>query len=168
MTLTLRAAGRVLGTVGTWIIWAGGLYLATILLGGNGASFGGLLKLVVWSWTPYVVRGLIQSVYMWLTHDPIYNPGLSGLVIDHTPPPLGGGQRYVMPTHGQVALGTFLSRLDVFLLWQLALVAAGLTTVGKLSRKKAILATLIIWVSLVLLGMVPDLFPGTFSRFRFF
>jgi hypothetical protein len=168
MTLVLRAGGRVFGTIATWLVWAGGLYLAVIVLGQHGLSFGILLKLVLWSWAPYVVRGLIQIVYMWLSDDPIYNPGLSGLVIDHAPPPLGGGQRYVMPTHVQLALAALLSRLDVYLVWQLSLVLGGLGTASKLSRKQTALVTLVIWLVLVLLGIIPAVSPDTFSRLRLF
>ncbi len=32
------------------------------------------------------IRGVLQIVYMLVAHDPIFNPGLSSLVLDNAPP----------------------------------------------------------------------------------
>jgi hypothetical protein len=153
--------------LGSWIVWAGALYLALILLGQNGVGFGSVWTLVLWAWMPYVVRALLQSAYMTIVSRPVYNQGLSGLVVDRTPPP-PMTLHYVIPTTNDVALASLLERFDVYLLWQLALMVVGVTALSKLSRKKAMVLTCGLWIAFALISLIPSFFPRTFARFRYF
>ncbi len=167
ITMGIRAAGHVVSAGGAWLVWSGALYLALILLGQNGLGFGSVWTLVLWSWMPYAVRGVLQSIYMSVAHRPVYNEGLSGLVVDRTPPPMMTFN-YVIPTTNEKALASFLARLDVYLIWQLALMVIGAMALTRLSRRKAVAVVVGIWLVFALVAMIPQLFPGTFARFRYF
>jgi len=167
ITMAIRAAGRVLSAGGAWIVWSGALYLVLILLGRNGVTFGSVWTLVLWAWMPYAVRGVLQSIYMTVAHRPVYNQGLSGLVVDRTPPPMMTFN-YVIPTTNEQALATFLARLDVYLIWQLALMVIGAMALTRLSRRKAVAVVVGIWLVFAVISLIPQFFPATFARFRYF
>jgi hypothetical protein len=167
ITMAIRFGGRLVSTLGSWVLWAGALYLVTVLSGESGVGFGGMWKLVLWASIPYAIRSVAQSAYMLAIKTPIYNQALSGLVIDRTPPPLMTFH-YAIPTKQQLALASVFERLDIYLLWHLALIIVGLMVVAKLSRKKAVAITLGLWLVFALIGTVPHFFPRTFARFTYF
>jgi hypothetical protein len=168
LTVLVRIGGRLLQTTTAWVIWTAGLYLIGLLLGQREARFGATLKVVAWSWLPFVVRGLAQSVYMGLAQDPIYNPGLSGLIWDHTPPPPGGGYDYVMPTQSQRVWSALLAHLDVYRFWHLALIVDGLRRLEGHLLKKALVNTLIVALLCGALSLVPTIFETALRQFRLF
>jgi hypothetical protein len=165
ITVLMRIAGRLLNTLAAWIGWTGGLYLVG-LLNRREVRFSAILQIVAWSWLPFVVRGLAQSVYMGLTQDPIFNAGLSGLVFDDTPPPPGGGYPYVMPTTGQRLWSALLAHVDVYLFWHLASVVGGLQRVAGLRRGKAWRNASIVVLFLAGMVLLPNILD--LGRFRLF
>ena len=167
ITIAIRAGGRLLSQSVSWFAWSIALYLIVVLMGESEVSFGRVWKLLMWSSIPYVVRGVLQSGTMLLAKKPIYNQALSGLVVDHTPPPPMTFS-YVIPTKNELILASILERMDIYLLWHMALLVIGLTTLTGFSRKKALGVTLGIWLVFTLIGTIPHFFPGTFARFRYF
>jgi hypothetical protein len=167
ITMAIRAGGRSISQAVSWLAWSVVLYLIVVLLGESDVGFGSVWKLCMWSSMPYVVRGVLQSATMLLVRKPIYNQALSGLVVDHTPPPPMTFS-YVIPTKNELILASILERLDIYLLWYTALLVIGLTTFTGFSRKKALGVTVGIWLAFMLIGTIPDFFPGTFARFRYF
>jgi hypothetical protein len=152
-----RILGAIPGTIIAWLIWGVALYSASVFLG-RSSSFGQMLRLTIWAWTPYAVRGLVQTAYILMTNEQIVNPGLAGFVIDKRSPSL-------MPVGpGQLALASALGRVDVYLFWNLALFAVGLMAFTHLPRKKALLAVLVIWSILTLLGIIPAVLGGVFGQ----
>ena len=150
MTILIRMGERLAVLFGSWALWAVALYLICIFTGQRDATFGAMVKLTLWSWMPYIVRGLLQSGYMFLAHDPIFNPGLSGLVLDNTPPPMGQYDYVMIPRQTRL-LGTALSYVDIYLFWHVALVLTGLPIFTKLSRKQACFAVVgiaLVWTAL--------------------
>lgn len=152
----LSLVGALVGAPITWLAWGGALYLVSVFLG-RSSNFPQMFRLTVWTWIPYAVRGLVQTAAMLVTRRPIVNAGLSGLVIDKS------SAAMVMPSMGQLALASLLSRVDVYLIWNLALLTLGLMVFTNLPRKKALTATLAIWAILALLGAVPALVGGMFG-----
>ncbi len=146
----------VLGLLVGWLVWAGALYLVGMVAGGH-ASFGALFRMVVWTWIPYALRGFLQALYILLTGQLIAHPGLSGLV---------AGEQTVEkvltapPTAGQMVASAFLARIDLFLLWNLALLVVGTMVVTRLSARKATALVLGIWLLLTLVGLIPPLVSG--------
>jgi hypothetical protein len=152
---TLGAVGQVVG----WLVWAGALYLAGIVLGGR-STFGQMLRMVLWTWLPHALRGLLQTVYILASGELITNPGLSGLVQDSRPV---AEMIAAPPSLNQMLLVGFLSKVDLFLVWNLILLVIGMRAFTRLPRVKAILATLSVWTLLTALGLVPTLVGGLFA-----
>ena len=160
ITVVFPVAAGVVGLVVGWLVWSGGLYLVGMALGGR-STFGGMLRMVVWTWIPYVLRGLLQTVYILATGQVVANPGLSGLVQDSS---RVGEMTFASPGLGQMLLAGFLSRIDLFLVWNLALLVTGVMVVTRLPRRKAVLATLVVWLLLTALGLTPALIGGLFAQ----
>lgn len=152
----LSLVGALIGAPITWLAWGGALYLVSVFLG-RSSHFSQMFRLTIWTWIPYAVRGLVQTAAMLVTRRPIINAGLSGLVIDKSSAVIAA------PSAGQLALASVLSRVDVYLVWNLALLTLGLMVFTNLPRKKALTATLAIWAILASLGIVPALVGGMFG-----
>ncbi len=153
----LGVAGRALSTAITWALWGGALYLASVFLG-RSSTFKQMLRLTIWTWLPYGVRGVLQTVYILVSGQAITNPGLSGFVIDRS------AQSLVPAGPGQIALAAILSRVDLFLVWNLFLLITGLMVTTRLTRRKSVIAVLAIWVIFSLLGVIPALAGNLFSQ----
>ncbi|MDW8068350.1 MAG: YIP1 family protein [Anaerolineae bacterium] len=148
----------VLGLAVGWLAWAGALYLIGIVIGGP-ASFGDLFRMVVWAWIPYTLRGFLQTLYILLAGQTIAHPGLSGLVAS----PQGVKEMLTAPpTMGQMVVLALLSRIDLFLFWNLALLVVGTIVVTRLSPRKAAALVLGIWVLFTLMGLIPTLISSLF------
>ena len=154
------AVGGAVGLVVGWLVWAGALYLASMALGGRSA-FGQMFRTVVWAWLPYALRGLLQTIYILASGQLITNPGLSGMVQD---------TRSISeivaapPSMSQVVLVAFLSRVDLFLVWNLTLLVIGVTVTTHLPRRKAVLVTLGVWLLLAVVSLLPALVGGFFAQ----
>ena len=154
----IGVGAKVLGTIVTWLVWAGLLYLASTFLGQNRAGFGAFYGIVAWAWVPYVIRNAVQAIAMTVTGSAIYNQGLSGLVIDKTPPPITPiWQPPISPSMGDQVLAAFLARTDVYMIWNLVLLVLGVAALSHLSGRKALLGTLVIWILFTLLSLLPTL-----------
>jgi hypothetical protein len=127
---------------------------------GGRSTFGALFRMVVWTWWPYVLRGLLQTGYILGTGQLITNPGLSGFV---SRAPSVEEMMAAPPSLGQLALSAFLAQIDLFLLWRLALMVVGVVVVMQLRRRKAIAIVLGIWLLLTGLGLLPTVVGGLFS-----
>ncbi len=149
----LSLVSAVLGAPVAWLVWGGALYLASVFLG-RSSSFGQMFRLAVWTWLPYGIRSLVQTIYILVTGNTIVNAGLSGFVIDKS------AQSIIPPGPGQLALASILGRVDIYMLWHLVLVSVGLMAFTNLTRRKAWTAALAIWLVLALLGIVPAIFGG--------
>lgn len=149
----LKLGGAILGTFAAWLLWGGGLYLASVFLG-RSSNFGQMFRLAVWTWLPYGLRGLAQTIYILVTGEAIANAGFSGFVIDKS-------VTSMLPSGpGQLALASILSRVDVFMIWHVLLVSVALMAFTSLTRRKALTATLAIWIVFALVGIVPAIFGG--------
>jgi len=160
ITTVFPAVGSVVGLVVGWLVWGGALYLAGMALGGR-STFGHMFRMVVWTWLPYALRGLLQTVYILASGQIITNPGLSGLVQEARPI---SEMVITPPSLGQTILVAFLSRIDLFLVWNLILLVIGVTVVPRLSRRKAALVTLGVWLLLTALSLLPALIGGFFTQ----
>jgi hypothetical protein len=153
----LPAVQRIASVWAGWLLWAGGLSLLSAMTGGK-TSFRPLWPLVVWAWLPYALRGLLQSAFILATGTLIENPGLSGLVL---PDQTAAGILAAPPGAGLLALKSFLAQIDLFLFWNLALLAIGLAVASRLTRRKAALVVLGLWLVLTLIGLVPAVISGS-------
>jgi len=160
ITVVFPAITSVVGLVVGWLIWGGALHLTGMMLGGR-STFGQVFRMVMWAWIPYGLRGLLQAVYILASGQLIANPGLSGLVANDRPL----SEMVVSPPGpGQMILTAFLSRLDLFLVWNLILLVIGVNVTTHLSKRKAVLVTVGVWLLLTALSLVPTLVSGLFAR----
>ncbi len=155
-TMLIPGLLSIAGAWLSWLVWAGALHLMGTMLGGNN-SFGQMFRAVVWSWLPQTLRSLLQAVYVLLTSETIGNPGLSGLV---TRPAAAPGEIVPAPGAGELALQSFLSQIDLFQIWNFILLVIVVVATARLSRRKAFLITLIVWVLITLVRMLPALASG--------
>ncbi|MEA3375750.1 MAG: Yip1 family protein [Chloroflexota bacterium] len=160
ITVVFPAVAAAAGRVVSWLVWAGALYLAGMVLGGR-STFGQMFRMVVWIWIPHALRDLLQAIYIWLSGQPILNPGLSGLVrtgqsvTEMITAPPGLGQRI---------LSSVLSRVDLFLVWHLVLLVIGVGVTMRLARRKAVLVALGVWILLTGLSLIPVLVGAAFTQ----
>lgn len=115
-----------------WLLLAALLHFGSTLLGGRG-SMQSALNIVAWASLPFAVRDLLRIIFMLAAGHSIASPGLSGFA----------------PTVGFVSY--LLTRLDIFLLWQVILLVIGFALSDGLPRSKAVTGVLAI-VLLVLLA----------------
>lgn len=160
ITVVFPAIGGVIGRVVGWLAWAGALYLAGVAIGGR-STFAQMFRTVIWTWLPYALRGLLQTVYILASGQAIANPGLSGLVRESRPV---GEMVLAPPSPGQTLLVALLSRVDLFWIWNLILLVTGVTVVTRLPQRKAVLVTVGVWLLLTALSLVPALVGGLFAR----
>jgi hypothetical protein len=142
-----------------WLVWTGALHLVSTISGGSN-RFGQMWQVVVWSWLPFTLRGLLQAIFILASGEVITNPGLSGLV--------GNNSSVTQliatpPSAGELALRSFLGRIDLFLVWNLALLVIGVVAAARLSWKKAVLITLGVWLVFTLLGLAISVIPSLFA-----
>lgn len=154
----LPIGGRAVGTLVTWLVWAGLIALAGTFLGHNGAKFGGTFAMIAWARLPLTLRDFVQGITMALTNRAIYNQGLSGLVLDSTPAPISGNfQSYIPPAREGQVLAALLGRIDIYMVWSLILTGIGIWAFGHLPRRRAILVTLTIWAIATAVSLLPAL-----------
>jgi hypothetical protein len=115
-----------------WLLLAALLHFGSTLLGGRG-SMQSALNIVAWASLPFALRDILRIVYMLSAGHAINSPGLSGF----------------LSTPGFLA--QLLTRVDIFLIWQIVLLVIGLAITDSLPRGKAA-AGVIVVMSLVLLA----------------
>jgi len=160
IVVVFPAVGGVMGLAVGWLVWAGALYLAGTALGGR-STFGQMFRIVVWTWLPYALRGLLQTVYILISGQLIVNLGLSGFVQDNR---LVGEMVLAPPSPGQMVLAALLSKVDLFLIWNLILLVIGVIVTTRLPRRKAALVTVGMWVLLTAVSLLPALISGLFAQ----
>jgi hypothetical protein len=154
------AGASVVGRVIGWLILAGALYLAGTALGGR-STFGQMFCMVIWTWLPHAVRGLIQTIYILISGQLIVNQGLSGFVQNSS---AVEEMIYTPPSSGQIILTELLSRIDTYLIWYLVLLVIGVMVTTRLPRRKAVLVTLGVWGLLTAVSLLPTIIGGLFVQ----
>jgi hypothetical protein len=107
-----------------WLLVTGVLHLVLTLLGGRGDT-GSTLNIVAWSGLPYAVRDIVRTIFMLVARQLLTSPGFSGFI----PAGAAGGTAY---------LGQLLRLVDIYVIWNLALLVLGILASTKLSKIKAV------------------------------
>jgi len=155
-TIVMPAGIVLIGLWAGWLVWSAVLHFGSTLLGGN-SHFGQMWQIVVWTWFPFAVRGLLQTIFILASGKIISNPGLSGLIAR---PVTATNMVTMAQPPGQLALQALLSRIDLFLVWNLILIAIGVMVTAKFSGRKATLITLGAWTLFSLLAIGTAVVPG--------
>ena len=153
-TTTALQAAHALGALALrWALWTGALLAAVRFFAGGRLTWRDALAVTLWGWLPLILRGLVQLAFVMLARTPVYNPGLSGLAYEATPPPLTAF-RYVTPSAAQWAAAMLLRGGDLFALWQGLLTAWGFAAFTQTPVRKALALTAAVWAAALLLHLV--------------
>jgi hypothetical protein len=126
----------------TWALLGVLTNLFSLAFGGHNGT-GTAMNIAAWASIPLGVRNLMQIIYYLATGSAIQAPGLSGFA----PTPNTDSML--------ILLQQVLSRIDLYLVWQIGLVAVGIGVWGGLSWKKSIpAATLAVLVVLLLQSLL--------------
>ncbi|MCI0397334.1 MAG: YIP1 family protein [Chloroflexi bacterium] len=145
----LPAVVTLLGVYLGWLVLGGILHLGLTLVGGRGRSQQAL-NVVAWSLLPFALRDAVRIVAMWASGQPLAGLGLSGFAPTE-------------PGNLTIYLTALLALVDLYLLWHMVLLLAGVRAADNLSRFKAWGVVLIVVVGLLLLRALPALIAAQFS-----
>ncbi len=141
VTIVFPVVTGLIGLSLGWLFRAGALYLPSLAFGGQ-ARFGDIFRMSLWTSLPDSARLLVTTLGTFFTGRLL----TSGLAATVTPG--------ASPDVPSILLRTFLSQLDVYLIWGLALTAIGIAVTARLSGRKSILVTAIYWLLVFLTGFV--------------
>ncbi|MCA9974038.1 MAG: YIP1 family protein [Anaerolineales bacterium] len=145
----LPAVMAVLGVVLGWLVLGWVLHLLLTLFGGRGSSQQAL-NVVAWALLPAAIRDVVRIVAMWNSGQLLGSLGLSGFAPD------GEGTLAVL-------LVALLALVDLYLLWQIGLLALGARLAANVSRVKAWSAVLITMILILALRVAPALLAAQFG-----
>jgi hypothetical protein len=131
------ALTAILGVWIGWLLVGGLLHLLMTLQGGRGDT-SSAINLVAWASLPFVVRDILQILYLLFTRKLIASPGLSGFINPET-----GGLNLFM--------AELLALVDIYLLWRLLLLILGIKAATGLSIGKALTSAVISLLIVLLL-----------------
>jgi hypothetical protein len=136
-----------------WLLLAALLHFGSTLVGGRG-SMQSALNIVAWASLPFAVRDLLRMVFMLASGHAINSPGLSGF------------------SSSVGFISHLLTQTDIFLIWNVILLAIGFAITDGLTRGKAVTGVLVI-VLIVLfaqagLGALSSSFGGLAVQRPFF
>jgi len=137
----LPALGAVLSVIIVWFLIGWLMHLIQTLFGGRGTSRASL-DIAAWSGLPLLVRYVVQIIVMLTSDQMIAGAGLSGFA------PAGEGL-------GNALLAGILSHIDIYLIWQIVLLAIGLRLSSQLPRAKGWLTVLLTVIIMLALRALP-------------
>jgi hypothetical protein len=154
-TVVVPSVTTLIGLFIGCLLWTGALHLLSVMVGGD-SQFGSMWRTVVWSSLPLILRNILQIGFVLVTGTVIANQGLSGLITQ---------ERSVSeliaapPGAGFLALQTLLAQIDIFNIWNIALLVVAVMVTARVSTRKAILITLSIWALFLLARMALAIVP---------
>jgi hypothetical protein len=148
-TYLLPAVMTILGVYIAWLILGWILHLLLTMLGGRGSSQQAL-NVVAWATLPYAIREVLRTLAMWNGGQLLTTLGLSGFA------PTGDGTMALLVL-------TLLTLVDIYLFWQIGLMALGARLIANISRLKTWVAVLFAMIILLVLRIAPALLAAQFS-----
>lgn len=132
-----------------WFLFGGVLYLLMTFIGSRQPQVA-YQNLVAWAASPFILRYLIQIIYVLSKRQLIEAPGLSGFIT--------AGQ-----SGGLDLLRTILELMDIYTIGFAALILIGVPIVSGLKTKKTLWVTAVGLVIFAILVIVPAFFASRFS-----
>jgi len=114
----------------SWLIVGGLLNLSMALFGARGGG-AAIMNLAAWSFIPFGVRDVVQTIALIATQRPIQGAGLAGFA------PADGG---ILSAIIVIALGL----IDLYVIWHVILLRVGVGATGGLSSGRAWASTLLV------------------------
>ena len=124
--------------IGVWIDWflLGAILHLALTLNGIRSSNASTMNLAAWASLPLALREIVRILGILITHSVIKSPGLSGFA--------GGG-----------FAAALLARIDLYFLWQSALILLGALQISSVARTKTWAVTLITILIVTVLLSIP-------------
>ncbi len=145
------AINAILGTLLGWLIAAAILYFGG-LIAGEDVTFGQVFAITPWLWLPFALQGFVQAAWVGLTGALITAPGLSGLVATGDPSEDARNLSFAL-----------LSHIDLFSLWHVVLVYAGLRGLTRMRAGKAMWLTAVYTMLSLAVRLIPVLVGRAFA-----
>lgn len=149
--LLVGVGAAIVFTAIGWAVNGLAIHGLVTLLGSQTSRPGGMMAVASWAWLPFWVKLLVQSVFVARSGELPRHEGLAFLVTN--------GNRILDSLD---PLYVFLGRFD---LWQVAnwvLLIIGVSALSGLSRSKAALVVLPLWLVFALVGLVPIFLSSMF------
>ncbi|MBC7236795.1 MAG: YIP1 family protein [Chloroflexi bacterium] len=140
--LTALGGGALLAFIG-WAVRGAVIHFSSMALGGT-SSWPGTFAMTVWTSFPFMVRNIVQTVYVAVAGELIEHQGLSAFVASGD-----------WLQNSRDITYNLLSRIDPFTLWFLVVSTAGVAAATKVSKGKAALLVIVLWVVGLGLGVIP-------------
>lgn len=140
--LSAMGAGLAFAGLG-WVLRGAVMHFSSMAAGGT-STFGPTFAVGVWSMLPFFVRDLLQIAYVLFRKQVIEHAGLAFLVAS------GDWMK-----DSRNLLYGLLSNVDLFALWHVILLAIGLAVATRLTRGKAFVMAMVIWVAFLGLKLIP-------------
>lgn len=133
MILLQGAVALVIGLLLAWVLGTLIIYLSSSI-GGSNIKPIVIWSAIVWSWAPFVIRNLFQSVWVTVTGNYLYirNPGLAFFV--------SSGDSLVDRTDPLVVAA---AQIDIFSLWHLVLIFILLRAIPRMGTGSSFFVTLL-------------------------
>jgi hypothetical protein len=147
--LTTLGIGLSLAVLG-WIVRGAVVHFSSMAMGGA-STWPATFAVMVWAQFPFAVRNLLQAGYVRWSGVLIEHQGISFLVAEND-----------WLANSRSLVYSALSQIDPFVLWHLALLTIGIAVATRLTRGKAAVLAVIVWVFLLGLGLVPTLVGRSF------
>lgn len=148
-TYLLPAVMAVIGVYLGWLVLGWVLHLLLTLFGGRGSSQQAL-NVTAWALLPVAIRDVIRIAAMWNDGQILTSLGLSGFA------PAGEGTVAIL-------MVVLLALVDLYLFWQIGLLALGARLVATVSRVKAWSAVALTMLLMLALRVAPALLAAQFS-----
>ncbi len=134
-------AGALVSGLLLWSMTAALLHLFSTLQGGRG-TLTRALNLVAWASIPTMLHLLVQILYVSASSKLIAEPGLAGFA--------------VQPPEGSVVVHALLGRIDLYLLWHIALLLVGVKIFTNIKTRKAITAVMVTLIIVLAVRILPE------------
>ncbi len=125
----------LLTAIGALLLWVG----FNFILGGT-ATFQGMFTVMMFAWLPAIIRSVLSTLMLFLG-DP------EGFNIND---PVGTNPGFYMAADSSPFLKTFLSSIDIFTIWTLALMAIGGAILARVKIRSGVVMVFTAWLLFVL------------------
>lgn len=144
ISLIIGTILNILGLIAGLLILSFFFYLFSSLFGAKG-KFKQTFSFVLYCYTPFILKNILQAIYIGITHQ-IPAPGLSSLV-----------------SQNKLILSGLFSSIDIFVLWNLLLLFLGLVIIFNVSKLKSGLIILIYFLIVIGFNILNIFFLSNFK-----
>jgi hypothetical protein len=150
--LSAVGAGTLFMALG-WVFRAAVVHFISMAIGGV-SNWGSAFAITVWSALPFLVRNIVQAVYIVTSKQLIEHQGLAFLVTSG---------KWLEDSRSLAYAA--LSNVDLFALWHIVLLGIGISAATKVGRTQGFVLAVIVWALFLGLGLIPVLIGRALGGF---